>query len=72
MSQQIEKSVARYLAITLAPECGEIFKTIRAKRNGWIKMPELLEQARKNSGLSDTYVTLYEAEPRINYCLIKV
>lgn len=71
MQSRIEKSVAHFLAVTLAPECGEIFKTIRAKRNGWIKMPEWLEQARKNSGLSDTYVTLYEAELRINYCLIK-
>jgi len=71
MQSRIEKSVARYLAITLAPECGEIFKAIRSKRNGWIKMPEWLELARKYSGLGDTYVTLYEAEPRINYCLIK-
>jgi len=71
MQSRIEKSVAHFLAVTLAPECGEVFKTIRAKRNGWIKMPEWLEQARKNSGLGDTYVTLYEAEPRINYCLIK-
>ncbi len=71
MQSRIEKSVAHFLAVTLAPECGEIFKTIRAKRNGWIKMPAWLEQARKNSGLGDTYVTLYEAEPRINYCLIK-
>ena len=71
MQSRIEKSIARYLAITLAPECGEIFKTIRSKRNGWIKMPEWFEQSRKNSGLGDTYVLLYEAEPRINYCLIK-
>lgn len=71
MQSRIEKSIARFLTIILVPECGEIFKTIRAKRNGWIKMPAWLEQARKNSGLGDTYVTLYEAEPRINYCLIK-
>ena len=71
MQSRIEKSVAHFLVATLAPECGEVFKTIRAKRNGWIKMPEWLERARKNSGLGDTYVTLYEAEPRINFCLIK-
>lgn len=67
MRTRIEKSIARFLAIMLAPECGEIMKTIRAKRNGWIKMPDELELLRKNSGLGDTYVLLYEAEPHINF-----
>lgn len=71
MQSRIEKSIARFLTITLTPECGEIFKTLRFKRGSWIKMPEKFEQLRKNSGLGDTYVLLYEAEPRINYCLIK-
>lgn len=48
-----------FLTITLAPECGEIFKTLRVKRGGWIKMPEKFEQSRKNSSLGDTYVLLY-------------
>lgn len=71
MQPHIEKSIARFLAIMLAPECGEIMKAIRAKRNGWIKMPDELELLRNNSGLGDTYVLLYEAELRINFCLIK-
>lgn len=71
MQSRIEKSIARFLSVTLAPECGEVIKTLRTKRNGWIKMPDELEQLRKNSGLGDTYVLLYEAEPRIYFCLYK-
>lgn len=71
MHSRIEKSIARFLAITLVPECGEVFKTLRAKKGGWIKIPDELEQFRKNSGLGDTYVLLYEAEPRIYFCLYK-
>jgi hypothetical protein len=65
MQLRIEKSIARFLVIMLTPECGEIMKAIRAKRDGWIKMPDELELVRKNSGLGDTYVLLYEAEPSI-------
>jgi len=71
MRSRIEKSIARYLAIMLATECGEVFKTLRAKKGGWIKMPDKLELVRKNSGLGDTYVMLYEAEPCIYFCLYK-
>ncbi|MCE7915738.1 MAG: hypothetical protein DYH15_13990 [Nitrosomonas sp. PRO4] len=71
MPPRIEKSIARYLAKTLAPECGEVFKTLRNKRGGWIRIPDELELARKNSGLGDAYVLLYEAEPRIYFCLFK-
>ncbi|PXW86840.1 hypothetical protein C8R34_1122 [Nitrosomonas sp. Nm84] len=37
MQPRIEKSIAHFLAKTLTPECGEIFKTLRAKRGsrGW-------------------------------------
>lgn len=68
MQSRIEKSIARFLAIVLAPECGEVFKTLHVKHAGWIKMPEKLELLRKNSGLGDSYVLLYEAEPQINDC----
>lgn len=71
MIPRIEKSLARFLAITLAPECGEVFKTLHVKHAGWIKMPEKLELLRKNSGLGDSYVLLYEAEPQINDCFPK-
>lgn len=68
MQSRIEKSIACFLAIVLAPECGEVFKTLHVKHAGWIKMPEKLELLRKNSGLGDSYVLLYEAEPQINDC----
>lgn len=71
MQPRIGKSIARLLTLRFAPECGEVFKTLRAKRGGWIKMPDEIEMARKNSGLGDTYVLLYEAEPRIYFCLYK-
>lgn len=71
MQLRIEKSIARLLAIMLAPESGEVLKAFRAKRDGWIKMPEELEQLRMFSGLGDTYVLLYEAESRILFCLLK-
>lgn len=71
MQSRIEKSIARLLAVKLAPECGEVLSLYRAKRDGWIKMPEEFEQIRKNSGLGDLYVIAYEEEPRILSCLIK-
>ncbi len=71
MQSRIEKSIARLLAVKLASECGEVLSLYRAKRDGWIKMPEEFEQARKNSGLGDLYVIAYEEEPRILSCLIK-
>lgn len=71
MQLRIEKSLAHFLAITLAPECGEVFKTLHIKYAGWIKMPEKLELLRKDSGLGDNYVSLYEAEHQINDCLYR-
>lgn len=71
MHSRIEKSIARLLAVKFAPECGELLALYRAKRDGWIKMPEEFELIRKNSGLSDVYVIAYEAEPRILSCLMK-
>lgn len=71
MNLRIEKSIARLLTVKFAPECGEVLALYRAKRDGWIKMPEGIEQIRKNSGLGDAYVLAYEAEPRILSCLMK-
>lgn len=68
---RIEKSIARLLAIKLAPECGELLSSYRAKRDGWIKMPKEFEFIRENSGLGDLYVFAYEEESRILSCLIK-
>jgi len=71
MQLRIEKSIARLLAVKLAPECGEVLSLYRAKRDGWIKMPAEFELIRKNSGLGDLYVVAYEEESRILSCLIK-
>jgi len=71
MQSRIEKSIARLLAAKFAPECGEVLEAFRSKRDGWIKMPEKFEQARKNCGLGDTYVVIYDSEPRILACLLK-
>lgn len=70
MQPRIEKSIAHFLAMTIASECGEVFKTLHIKREGWIKMPEKLELLRKNSGLGDSYVLLYESENQINNSFI--
>lgn len=59
MVPRIEKPLARLLAIVLAPECGEIFKTIHNNKAGWIKMPEKLELLRKYSGITGITVTVY-------------
>lgn len=67
----IEKSVARFLAIELAPECGEVLSDFRAKRDGWVKMPDEIEQGLKNLGLGAYYVIAYEDELRIHGCLYK-
>ncbi len=71
MQPRIEKSIARLLAMKFAPECGEVLASFRAKRDGWIKMPEEFELARKNCGLGDSYVVIYDSEPRILACLLK-
>lgn len=71
MQSRIEKSIARLLTVKFAPECGCVLALYRAKRDGWIKMPEEMEQIRKNSGLGNAYVIAYEAEPRILSCLMK-
>ncbi|WP_143026962.1 hypothetical protein [Nitrosomonas oligotropha] len=71
MQSRVEKSIARLLVVKFAPECGEVLSLYRAKRDGWIKMPEEIEQIRKHSGLGDAYVLAYEAEPRILSCLMK-
>jgi hypothetical protein len=71
MTVRLEKSVAARLAADLAPECGEVLSAFRAKRDGWVKMPDELELIRKNCGLGDQYVIAYEDERRINGCLFK-
>ena len=71
MQTHLEKSIVRLLAVKFATECGEVLSLYRAKRDGWIKMPEEFEQVRKNSGLGDLYVIAYEEESRILSCLIK-
>lgn len=71
MTARIEKSIAHRLASLLAPECGEVLSDFRAKRDGWVKMPNDIEQLRKNLGLADLYVLVYESEGRIFNCLSK-
>lgn len=71
MQSRVEKSIARLLAMKFAPECGEVLAAFRAKRDGWIKMPEEFEQIRKNCGLGDSYVIIYDSEPRILACFLK-
>jgi hypothetical protein len=71
MLPRIEKSIARFLAIMFAPEGGALVSAFRSNRNGWIKIPEEFERARKNSGLGDTYVKFYESEVSILACLIR-
>ena len=71
MQPRIEKSIARLLTVKFAPECGEVLALYRAKRDGWIKMPEEIEQIRKNSGLGGAYVLAYEEESRILSCFMR-
>jgi hypothetical protein len=71
MQFRVEKSIARFLALVFAPEGGALVDIFRSSRNGWIKIPEEFELARKNTGLGDSYVVVYESEPRILYCLIR-
>ncbi|MBP6366764.1 MAG: hypothetical protein KBA82_12420 [Nitrosomonas sp.] len=49
----VEKSIARFLAIMFAPEGGAVVNAFRTSLKGRIKIPEVFEQARKNSGLGD-------------------
>lgn len=71
MQPRIEKSIARFLAFMFAPEGGAVVKAFRTSLKGRIKIPDELEQARKNSGLGDKYVLVYESELHILYCLIR-
>lgn len=71
MSSRIEKSIAQHLAVTLAPECGEVLSDFRIKRDGWVKMPDEIELVLKNLGLGAYYVIAYEDELRIHNCLYK-
>ena len=71
MQSRIEKSIARFLALMFAPEGGAVVKAFRTSLNGRIKIPDEFEQARKNSGLGDKYVLVYESELHILYCLIR-
>lgn len=71
MIVRIEKPLARRLATILAPECGETLAAFREKRDGWVRFPSELEQARKNTGLGDAYVLTYEDELRIHSCLLR-
>lgn len=71
MQSHIEKSIARFLALMFAPEGGAVVKAFRTSLNGRIKIPNEFEQARKNSGLGDKYVLVYESELHILYCFIR-
>jgi hypothetical protein len=71
MNNIVKKSVARFLAIELAPECGEVLAAFRAKSKGWVKMPEEIERVYKGLGLGPFYVVAYEDELRIFNCLYK-
>lgn len=71
MTERIEKSIARLLALELAPECGSTLANFRAKSDGWVKMPAEIEQILKNLGMGLYYVVAYEDENRINGCLYK-
>lgn len=71
LSARIEKPVARFLAVELSPECGEVLSKFREKRDGWVRMPDEIEQAYKNLGLGAYYVLAYEDEHRIHGCLYK-
>lgn len=71
MTARIEKSIARRLAVLLAPECGEVLSDFRIKRDGWVKMPAEIELLRKNLGLGEIYVHTYEDENRIWSCLYR-
>ncbi|MBE7526002.1 hypothetical protein HS096_07060 [candidate division WWE3 bacterium] len=71
MQLRTEKSIARFLALMFAPEGGAVVKAFRTSLNGRIKIPDEFEQARKNSGLGDKYVLVYESELHILYCLIR-
>jgi hypothetical protein len=71
MTSRIEKSIARFLAVELAPECGEVLSDFRVKRDGWVKMPEEIERVCKGLNLGAYYVVAYEDERRIHSCLYK-
>ena len=71
-SIKLEKSLIHQLVIALAPEFGELLKIFNDKYGGWVRMPEEIEQIRKNSGLGDHYVIGYEDERRINDWLLKL
>jgi len=68
---ELEKSLASRLAVLLAPECGKTLAAFREKRDGWVKFPPMLEQARNNSGLGDVYVQTYDDERRIHGCAFR-
>lgn len=61
----LEKSLIHQLVVALAPEFGGLLKIFNDKYGGWVRMPEEMEQLRKNSGLGDHYVIGYEDERRI-------
>lgn len=71
MFDRIEKSLVHNITMMLAPECGGILSDFRVQHNGWVKLPDILEQCRKNSGLGDAYVLAYENETRIYFSLCK-
>jgi len=68
---RIEKSIARLLAVEMAPECGQVLSDFRVNRDGWVKMPEEIEQVYKKLNLGAYYAVVYEDENRINSCLFK-
>ncbi|HLP98000.1 MAG TPA: hypothetical protein VK149_06110 [Sideroxyarcus sp.] len=71
MPYRVEKSLARRLAVLVAPECGEILSLFRTNRDGWVKMPADIELLRKNLGIGDIYVHTYEDDNRIWSCLYR-
>jgi hypothetical protein len=71
MISRIEKSLARLLAVQMAPECGDVLSHFRNNSDGWVRMPQEIEQVYKNLGLGPFYVLAYEDELRIHGCLYK-
>jgi hypothetical protein len=71
LSTRIEKSIARFLALELAPECGSTLASFRTKSDGWVKMPAEIENVLKNLGMGPFYVIAYEDENRIHSCLYR-
>ncbi len=52
-----------------APEYVEFFTDVKADAHGWLILPDLFLQAKKNLNI-DQYVTLYKDQKTIDVCLM--